>query len=113
MLTEMQYSGSKVISRKSTGLKVIRKDWNQGSIAVKPNAPGANEINDYIKTRLFKTSKKINQSGSADDEQCAIQYMRNMIERAKMSGKIIEPTYIKYNHTVSNFEAICKTRKGK
>ena len=112
MLTEMQYSGSKVISRKSTGLKVNRKDWNQSSITVKPNASGANEINDYIKTRLFKTSKKINQSGSADDEQCAIQYMRNMIERAKMSGKIIEPTYIKYNHTVSNFEAICKTRKG-
>jgi hypothetical protein len=46
MLTEMEYSKSTVISRKSTGLKVNRKDWNQGSISVKPNAPGANEIND-------------------------------------------------------------------
>jgi hypothetical protein len=40
MLTEMEYAKSKVISRKSTGLKVNRKDWNQGSISVKPNASG-------------------------------------------------------------------------
>ena len=112
MLTEMQYSGSKVISRKSTGLKVIRKDWNQGSIAVKPNAPGANEINDYIKTRLFKTSKKINPLTNADDEQCAIQYMRLMIERDRRGQKIIEPSYLKYRIAVENFEEICQTRKG-
>ena len=113
MLTEMQYSGSKVISRKSTGLKVNRKDWNQDSIAVKPNATGANEINDYIKTRLFKTSKKVNQSVSADDEQCAIQYMRLMIERDRKGQKIIEPSYLKYIIAVENFEEICKTRKRK
>ena len=53
MLTEMEYAKSKVISRKSTGLKVNRKDWNQGSISVKPNASGASEINDYIKNSLF------------------------------------------------------------
>ena len=32
MLTEMEYSGSKVISRKSSGFKIARKDWNQKTI---------------------------------------------------------------------------------
>ncbi len=112
MLTEMEYAKSKVISRKSTGLKVNRKDWNQGSISVKPNASGASEINDYIKTRLFKTSKRISQSANADDEQCAIQYMRLMIERDRRGQKIIEPSYLKYRIAVENFEEICQTRKG-
>ena len=112
MLTEMEYSGSKVISRKSSGFKIARKDWNQKTISVKQNTPGASEINQHIKTRLIKTSGRKKQSFEKSDEQCAIQYLRNIVEKQKRMGSIIESTYIKYNTIVNNFEAICDNING-
>lgn len=108
MLTEMEHVGSKVISRKSTGYKIPKKDWNQKTLSVNPRIEGSQEINDYIIKRLNRPKGLV----ESKEDQCAVQFMRQEMEIQRKMGTLIESSYIKYDTILKNFEFICERFMG-
>lgn len=110
---EMATEGSRVIFRKSLGIRISAKNWDPQNKRVTSKEVNFNEINQKLRQKeelyFYENPDKVS---FASDSSCAIIYMHHQLERGLADGTKKVATYNKYKTVLSGFRRVTQEKFG-